>query len=235
MKLSIITPVLDSHEIVRRQVLHYGMMDLPDDVEIIYVDDGSDPPIENFEFKNFSIYATGDKRPWTEHIARNKGARLAKGEYLLIIDVDYILPKQTIMKVREFTGDKMNFKRWFGILNKNGEIDARSDALRAWGLKERWITRGWVSGHRSQFAIRKSLFEEMGGYKEELDTGTAHPLGGGAGQGFFRIWQQWEKGGRVILAEDKPTVYMFPSGKFCEGLDYNPFGLFHNLSRECGT
>ena len=46
MKLSIIIPVLNSHEIVRRQIEHFKKMDLPDDIELIIVDDGSDPPLE---------------------------------------------------------------------------------------------------------------------------------------------------------------------------------------------
>jgi len=47
VKLSIIIPVLNSHEIVRRQIEHFRKMNLPDDVELIIVDDGSDPPLES--------------------------------------------------------------------------------------------------------------------------------------------------------------------------------------------
>jgi len=46
IRLSIIIPVLNSHEIVRRQIAHFEKMDLPDDIELIIVDDGSDPPLE---------------------------------------------------------------------------------------------------------------------------------------------------------------------------------------------
>ncbi len=40
MRLSIIIPVLNSHEIVRRQALHWEKLNLPDNIEIIIVDDG---------------------------------------------------------------------------------------------------------------------------------------------------------------------------------------------------
>jgi len=43
MKLSIVISIYQSHEIVRRQALHFAKMGLPDDVEFIFVDDGSDP------------------------------------------------------------------------------------------------------------------------------------------------------------------------------------------------
>ena len=43
MRLSIIIPVLNSHEVVRRQLLHFERIGLPPDTELILVDDGSDP------------------------------------------------------------------------------------------------------------------------------------------------------------------------------------------------
>jgi len=47
IKLSIIIPVLNSHEIVRRQIEHFRKMNLSDDVELIIVDDGSVPALES--------------------------------------------------------------------------------------------------------------------------------------------------------------------------------------------
>src|SRR4030043_228401 len=98
MKLSIVIAVLNSHEIVRRQILHYEKMDMPDGVEILFIDDGSDPPIvSDTKLKNFTIYATNDFRPWTVELARNFGIKKAKGEYILITDMDYIIPRECIL------------------------------------------------------------------------------------------------------------------------------------------
>ena len=51
MKLSIVIPVLDSHEVLRRQLLHFDRMKLRRDTEIIIVDDGSDPPLEEIAYQ----------------------------------------------------------------------------------------------------------------------------------------------------------------------------------------
>ena len=75
MRVSIIIPVLNSHEIVRRQLLHFERLGLPQDTELILVDDGSDPPIENTSRLPVTIHCTGDARPWTWALARNTGAR----------------------------------------------------------------------------------------------------------------------------------------------------------------
>ena len=103
MTLSIIMPFLNSHEIVRRQILHFTRLDLPADVEILFMDDGSDPPLQapNGQPRNFTIHATQDFRPWTSSLARNTGAKLARGKYLLMTDGDYILSRQAIMQARD--------------------------------------------------------------------------------------------------------------------------------------
>ena len=117
MKVSIITAILNSHEIVRRQYLYYEKMNLPEDVEVVWVDDGSDSPIrflsgesgkidlcEDANF-NLSIYETHDKLPWTQPKARNIGAKKAAGDYLICTDIDHIVSPEVIdavEKIRSF-------------------------------------------------------------------------------------------------------------------------------------
>ena len=231
MKLSVVTAVLDSHEIVRRQLLHYERAIVPG-VEIIMVDDGSDPPIEFPARPWLRWMQTNETRPWTEHIARNRGAEVARGEYLFLIDIDYVIPKNTLIQARDFVGDRMDIERRFGVLDEAGEIRTDAETLRAYGLKERWVRKGGTPGHRSQFVMRADLFWGLGGYREELDDGTNHPKGGGAGQAFWNRWRVARNRGRVKLAEDTALVYMFPVGKFATSED--PLGLFHGLER-CAT
>lgn len=234
MKLSIVIPVLNSHEIVYRQLLHYQMMDLPDSVEIIFVDDGSEPTLLSVrlpELKNFKIIETHDKRPWTWAIARNKGAIDASGEYLLMADIDYIIPKEAIADALSLKEDRMNFRREFGILDENGVLSQNIDDLKKYGLTEQRIKdRGVkVSAHTNEFVMRKSVFIDiMGMYREDL-IGKPYPQG--EDRCFQGVWDRNISKGVVNRTDYRPLVYMFPNGKFCGDVDYNPFNLFHTTSR----
>lgn len=239
MRLSIIIPVLNSHEIIRRQILFYKRMNLPDNVEIIYVDDGSEPPIRTifykpsgkYESNKFIIVETNDKRPWTWALARNKGAKEAKGKYLLMTDVDYIIPKKSIEDALAFDGDYMGFRREFGILDVFGYLYQNKKLLKQYGLPDkRMKERGFkLAPHPNNFVIRKELFFEMGGYREDL-IGKDYPQG--EDNWFKKTRHQWIKDGKLIQSEHRPLLYMFPNGRYCGDVDYNPFGLFHNLSRK---
>jgi len=230
IKLSVIFPVLNSHEIVRRQTLYFQKMNLPDDVEILFIDDGSDPPVDS----PYVAYRTNDTRPWTWALARNQGVRIAKGRNLLLSDLDYIIPKKVIEFGMEFEGDYMPFKREFGILDENGDFHQDIDTLVEWGWDiNRYEERGFqLPPHPNEFIIRRDLFFEMGMYREDL-VEKQYP------QGEDRDWKRkrmkWEKDGKLKIDWDKrPTLYMFPNGQWCKGkdVDTNPFGLFHNLTRK---
>ena len=62
--------------------------------EVIIVDDGSNPPVEFNDM--YRTYRTNDTRPWTQPAARNLGVKKAIGEYVLCLDIDHIVPKETI-------------------------------------------------------------------------------------------------------------------------------------------
>ena len=233
MRLSIVVPVLNSHEIVKRQILHFKKMGMPEGVEIIYMDDGSDPPLSFLDhgLGNFHIVPTNDYREWTWAIARNSGAKIAKGDYLLMTDLDYIIPLKAIEEAIVFNGDYMGFRREFGILNENGDFTQDLSALIEYGLlPSRAETRGVnLPPHPNNFVIRKDLFFEMGSYREDR-VGREYPQG--EDNLFKKQRKRFGEMGKLKESDYRPTLYMFPNGQYCGDVDYNPFNFFHNLSRK---
>ena len=239
-KVSIIIPVLNSHEVVRRQILHFEKMPLPGDCELIIVDDGSDPPITT-DSKLPRIIYTNDKRPWTSSIARNTTAPLAKGEYIIFADLDHIITKEIIEKVRNFNGDFMRFNRGFAILDEEGNLSQDLEVLRKYGLSDHRIKKygTFLNPHRNQYATSKDFFiNVMKGYDENLVLTKPYPQREDGN--FSRRWDELHKQGKVrdfddlVGYENRATILMFPSGKYCEGgdVDSDPLGLFHTLTRK---
>jgi hypothetical protein len=239
MKLSIIIAVLNSFEIFRRQLIHFGKMDLPDDIEIIIMDDGSDPMISlvpmmfpNCDIKNLWIYPTYEKREWTVALARNEAARISKAPYVLMTDLDHFWLKDAIMIARDFDGDKLGFKREFGVLDDAGNFTKDIEVLRAWGLDEDRIKKRGTKcpPHGNSFCMRKEMYWELGGY-EENRIGMQYPQ---LEESRFKgRWRKAVEDGKAIETKnERPIIYQFPNGRFCGDADYNPFGFFHTLSRK---
>lgn len=231
VKVSIVVAILNSPEVVRRQVLHFKKMDLPDDVEIIFVDDGSDPPLEWDEsLKNYTLLYTHDKREWTQPAARNRGIKYSKGEYLLLTDIDHILTRELIEAVRETDYDVVRFRRKPAVLDEKGAFSVDEQILRRYGLLPKYDKK--LPAHGNSFAIRKELYLRLGGVSERL-VGTGKYPNREEQTLKARIKHERLKHGlRVWDDESRPIIYMFPNGKYCGSRDYNPFGLFHTLSRE---
>lgn len=227
MKLSIVIPVLDSHEVFRRQLLHFYNIGLPGDTELIIVDDGSDPPLENNFSQIAKIIRTNDKRPWTWALARNTGARIATGEYLLMYDLDHVAPRSLIDFVRKYDGPRVQFKREFGVLTENGKLTQDRDVLAGHGLAKGKPLG--VGPHPNMFAMRRDVFWKIGGYREDLVT-RAYP------QGEDRLFKKaWHNYARETGAQNnaiRPILYVFPSGKLIGDVDADPQKLFHGLSRK---
>lgn len=227
MKLSIILPVLNSHAGLKRQLLFMERNGLPDDTEFILVDDGSDPPIENTSSLPITIHRTGDTRPWTSSLARNVGAKMAQGEYLLMFDLDHIVTRKLLDYVVAMKHPRTQFRRELAVLDENGVLTQAWDVLACYGLKQRKSLR--LESHHNSFAMRRDLFLEMGGYREDL---VDRPYPQGEDSDFWKRWNAYKDAHGIQWPEDSPTIYAFPTGRWCGDVDYDSHGLFHTLSRK---
>ena len=225
VKLSIIVPVLNSHQALRRHLLYMERIGLPEGTEIIIVDDGSDPPLENTSNLPATIYRTYDTRPWTWALARNAGAKLARGEYLLMFDLDHIITRELLDFVVSRDEPRIHFQRRFGVLDENGELYTDRKTLKEWGLIGE---RSRIESHQNSFAMKRELFWELGGYREDL-IGQPYPQG--EDSGFYAKWKEYSEATDIASVEG-PTLYVFPTGRFCGDVDHDEHGLFHSLSRK---
>jgi predicted glycosyltransferase involved in capsule biosynthesis len=219
-RLSLIVAVLDSHDDVRRQLLHLERA-LTVDCELILVDDGSVPSLEvvcaetspSFQF---TLLATRDYRPWTQPRARNLGAAAACGDRLLFFDIDHIMTRDVIDHALAFPGDKMHWVRRPGILDADGHVvtDRRV-------LIEHGMTDDRPSVHANSFMIRKALFERLGGYDERF-CGSY----GGDDVDFNARYDRLCAAGLARPAEVLGEGFVYPD----PGRDVKK--LFHGLARE---
>ena len=150
MKCSIVIPVLNSHEIVRRQILHLGRI-LNDDFQVVLVDDGSDPPLASEPLDWLKIIATNDTRPWTHHKARNIGVDHADGELVLLTDIDHIISQEMIEDL-DFHGGWKKFHRRHAELDEDGQLVNIGKEIRV---------------HVNSFLIQKDTYKKLGGYDEK--------------------------------------------------------------------
>jgi len=241
MKLSIVISVLNSHEIVRRQFLHFENLGLPKDVEILIMDDGSTPPLEyHGNLSNLQIIPVNN--PTLTHrkdgmfadgrvsVARNLGAKMAKGDSILMTDIDYVIMGDSIDAGRTLKYDKQGFRRQFGVLDENGCLTQNLDVLRKHGLMEERIANGLrFSPHPNNFIMRRSVFFDIGGYRTNI-LEREYPSGGD--RWFKRDWSKRFAEGKVTISPERTTLYMFPNGQWCGDVDADPLNLFHGLSRK---
>jgi glycosyltransferase involved in cell wall biosynthesis len=208
-------------------------MDLPDDVEIVFVDDGSDPALRPEFLKNFSMYYTNCFTPWTQPAARNFGVKRANGEYLIVTDIDHIISRELIEFVRKTEYDFVRFRREFGVIDEAGKFDQSQKSLMDYGItEERLIKKGAkLVPHTNSFAIKRDLYESIGGVSERHVGSGKHP--NREEQPLKSRIKKLVSMGQITTCPDdeRPLIYMIPNGRFCGDKDYNPFKLFHNLER----
>lgn len=70
-------------------------------LEIVLVDDGSplSPALEclhHSKVQNLKLFRIARDKPWNQDAARNIGAFEARGEYLLLTDIDHVVPLATV-------------------------------------------------------------------------------------------------------------------------------------------
>lgn len=207
MKLSIIISVLDSHLVVQNQVTHFERFISKYDCELIIVDDGSDIPLRDevviTNEKQIRIVETNDKRKWSQPAGRNFGSKHARGEYYYMTDIDHILTEESIAEACSFTGDKMVFRRQYGVLTDE-EILTDRDTLLIYGCKEHDLK--YVGQHANTFVMKDEWFKLLKGYDERFCGNH----GGDDTDLNNRYRHLFKKGIAARHVVGKSIIYVFP-------------------------
>jgi hypothetical protein len=232
-KVSIIIPTLNSHGIVKSQIIRLKniLSSYQDEIDVIIVDDGSDPSLieylkeNNFIFTKFEktqdnldvwkldnifIIETKNYNKWTQAIACNIGVQFANSEYVYNTAIDHFITLENIKEVLNFNGDCLKFPRSYGIILDNGEISTDVELMEKWGYDGSNVDVAW-----DIYIMKRNLFLNTGGYNEEkFGNYWAVDID------FFERYSSI--GGSVNVAIN--TIYVFPEP------DKN-VEVFHNLSR----
>jgi glycosyltransferase involved in cell wall biosynthesis len=193
IQFSYIVTCLESYEVAEQQIRWLSQI-IPETWELIFVDDGSNPPIKipSVTPKNTIILRTNNYKPWTQDIARNKAARRAQGKYLLMMDIDHILTPETIRVIEKYDGKMCHFERQCGRF-----VDGKPQPVL----------------HKANpvppniYLILRSVFLHLGGYDESLCDGHYRATDRVFLNKFYAAH------GRIEV-ESGAYIYVIPNGKF---------------------
>lgn len=146
---------------------------LQEQVEIVIVDDGSPseiavdvitPDIVMLDLKLFRVL---EDRPWHQHGARNLGAHVATGEWLLMTDMDHVVPASTLTEIlRILPGLTKNEVLTFGRVDAPATLTWKADHWTEFTRTRR--EDGSLKPHVNSFVVRRDRYWKVGGYDEDL-------------------------------------------------------------------
>lgn len=197
MKLSIIIPTLNEEKVLRNTITELRKLDSID-YEII-ISDGlsTDNTLAiSDELADRVVVHDGKKRQ-TIAEGRNLGAQFARGEFLVFIDADVVIPeinKFFIKAIHRFEADKRleALTVFLKVLPEHAKFFDKaffSIVNRLYQLLNNVFHQGAASGEFQMF--RKSTFDRLGGYNPKLVVGEDNEL-------FHRMSQV----GRTNIASD---------------------------------
>jgi len=150
--ITIIHTYYNERSYLETQIERWNNYNTP--VNIILIDDGSQiEPAENVLSEhtlndniNFSLYRVTEDIGFNGHGCRNLGARLAKSNWLLFLDIDYTLQPADLKRLQNET---LDLNTWYEL---NAKFHGRGNTYMA----------------LNQFMIPRKLFLDSGGYDESF-------------------------------------------------------------------
>lgn len=142
--LSVVITYYGQPQMLARQAAVWR--DYPQGVEVIVVDDGSKVPARA---TGCAVYRVTRDMPWHQDGARNLGAHVATGEWLLFLDIDHVLPAEAAQKLLRLLP---------GLAERSAYRPDRKLVSGAYKL----------SSAANIWLVRREDFWRVGGYDERL-------------------------------------------------------------------
>jgi len=152
-RISIVFPYYDNPEMLRFQLetMSSYSAEILSRCEIVIVDDGS-PSFPAPEvvlaspFREARVFRLLEDKPWNQDAARNIGAFEAHGQYLLLTDIDHIVPEQTLSALHEVDDE---------------------DGVYVFSRKAHFSEKV-VPSHVNSYFMSRVLYWQIGGYDEDF-------------------------------------------------------------------
>jgi glycosyltransferase involved in cell wall biosynthesis len=168
LAVSVIIPAFNEEKFLGNCLLSLKEQDFKD-FEIIVVDNNSTDKTGEIA-KKFGVILVSEKKQGVA-FARNKGAKIAKGEILAFTDADTILPKNWLSRIKEeFEKDKELIAFGGSCEFYSGPISARLASkflLKPFLILDKFFSGGFnLMG--CNMAIKREAFLKVGGFNEKL-------------------------------------------------------------------
>lgn len=165
--ISVVIPAREEEATIQATVRQFDALSIPHEV-IVSDANSKDRTVEIARAAGAKVVLddTGARAPSKQ---RNDGARVAQGEYLLFVDATVILPE-----INTFVAQALShFKdpRVVGLAVPQWiypEIATRTDRVMLWITN--WTLRLQTIGSGKFVLTRRSAFDSLGGYRENLMT-----------------------------------------------------------------
>ena len=152
-RVSIVFAYYDNPEMLRFQLSKFGTYSQEgfDSCEIVIVDDCSPvfparDVIREYDLPNVRLFRVGVDRPWNQDAARNIGAHESCGQYLLLTDIDHVVPEATLLELCEIQ-------------------DSRSVYTLP---RKTHFSNKVIHSHVNSYFLSRSLYWDIGGYDEDF-------------------------------------------------------------------
>ncbi len=223
MLTTMIVPVYQSWEVVRRQLLYWDGLDIPKEFHIITFDDGSSPPIninrEVFPYK-FRHIRYDINYPWRQGERINEIVKQLPEaiDNILIMPIDHMITNEIIKFSIDFSDDKLvHFPREKAVLCTTGRLCQDFECLILHGMEENCDTSKKIllpiDPSVDIYLLRRSTYIENGGYRGGVGVGADVIL-------FNKLLESLEM-------SYGPKLYCWP-------FESSRGSIFHNLPRTWG-